>query len=216
MKKIITISLTVLAVLFFCSCTKQGTQQNTSAPQTEQTEESHFIASTTEKTTTAAPTTLNSTKSTSAVTNLTTQQHSTTSPQTTSSATSTAQDDSIITVTVFCSCKNAVNYGIRDKKDFAEFIPENGLLFSATVTVKKGSTAMEAIKAAALESGVEIKETRGYIRAIGSLAEKDCGGASGWMYSVNGTFPNVSSDKYQLNNNDKIELHYTVNFGDVK
>lgn len=74
---------------------------------------------------------------------------------------------------------------------------------------------MEAIKAATLENNIEIKENRGYIRAIGGLSEKDCGGASGWMYCVNGAFPNVSSDKYLINNNDRIELHYTVNFGDV-
>ena len=89
------------------------------------------------------------------------------------------------------------------------------MIFSTTVTVPKDSTAMEAIKTAALENNVEIKETRGYIRGIGGLFEKDCGGASGWMYSVNGTLPNVSSDKYKLNNNDRIELHYTVNLGDV-
>ena len=102
-----------------------------------------------------------------------------------------------------------------NKKDFSEFIPEDGVIFSATVTVPKDSTAMDAIKTAALENNVEIKETRGYIRGIGGLFEKDCGGASGWMYSVNGTLPNVSSDKYTLNSNDRIELHYTVNLGDV-
>ena len=99
--------------------------------------------------------------------------------------------------------------------DYADFIPEDGTLFNTTLTVPKGSTALDAIKAAALDSNVEIKENRGYIRGIGGLYEKDCGGASGWMYSVNGTFPNVSSDKYKLNSNDKIELHYTVEIGDV-
>ena len=53
------------------------------------------------------------------------------------------------------------------------------------------------------------------VSAIGGLFEKDCGGASGWMYCVNGTFPNMSSDKYKLINNDSIELHYTVKSGDI-
>ena len=74
---------------------------------------------------------------------------------------------------------------------------------------------MDAIKAACTQSSVEIKENRGYIRSIGSLAEKDCGGASGWLYSVNSAFPNTSSDKYVLTDGDSIELHYTVKNGDI-
>lgn len=181
----------------------------------EQTNAIETLTNTTDKVSTTASATLADSQISPAINSSSTQQQSTSSVQTTTFTSSTAQDDSLITVSVFCSCKNAVNYGIRDKKDFAEFIPEDGVIFSATVTVPKDSTAMDAIKTAALENNVEIKETRGYIRGIGGLFEKDCGGASGWMYSVNGTLPNVSSDKYTLNSNDRIELHYTVNLGDV-
>lgn len=181
----------------------------------EQTNAIETLTNTTDKVSTTASATLADSQISPVINSSSAQQQSTSSVQTTTVTPSTTQDDSLITVSVFCSCKNAVNYGIRDKKDFAEFIPEDGVIFSTTVTVPKGSTAMEAIKTAALENNVEIKETRGYIRGIGGLFEKDCGGASGWMYSVNGTLPNVSSDKYKLNNNDRIELHYTVNLGDV-
>lgn len=181
----------------------------------EQTNAIETLTNTTDKVSTTASATLADSQISPAINNSSAQQQSTSSVQTTTFTSSTAQDDSLITVSVFCSCKNAVNYGIRDKKDFSEFIPEDGVIFSATVTVPKDSTAMDAIKAAALENNVEIKENRGYIRGIGGLFEKDCGGASGWMYSVNGTLPNVSSDKYTLNSNDRIELHYTVNLGDV-
>lgn len=181
----------------------------------EQTNAIETLTNTTDKVSTTASATLADSQISPAINSSSTQQQSTSSVQTTTFTSSTAQDDSLITVSVFCSCKNAVNYGIRDKKDFSEFIPEDGVIFSATVTVPKDSTAMDAIKTAALENNVEIKETRGYIRGIGGLFEKDCGGASGWMYSVNGTLPNVSSDKYTLNSNDRIELHYTVNLGDV-
>lgn len=181
----------------------------------EQTNAIETLTITTDKVSTTASATLADNQISPTINSSSAQQQSTSSVQTTAFTSSTAQDDSLITVSVFCSCKNAVNYGIRDKKDFSEFIPEDGVIFSATVTVPKDSTAMDAIKTAALENNVEIKETRGYIRGIGGLFEKDCGGASGWMYSVNGTLPNVSSDKYKLNNNDRIELHYTVNLGDV-
>lgn len=181
----------------------------------EQTNAIETLTNTTDKVSTTASATLADSQISPAINSSSAQQQSTSSVQTTTFTSSTAQDDSLITVSVFCSCKNAVNYGIRDKKDFSEFIPEDGVIFSATVTVPKDSTAMDAIKTAALENNVEIKETRGYIRGIGGLFEKDCGGASGWMYSVNGTFPNMSSDKYKLINNDSIELHYTVKSGDI-
>lgn len=181
----------------------------------EQTNAIETLTNTTDKVSTTASATLADSQISPAINSSSAQQQSTSSVQTTTFTSSTAQDDSLITVSVFCSCKNAVNYGIRDKKDFSELIPEDGVIFSATVTVPKDSTAMDAIKAAALESKVEIKENRGYIRGIGGLYEKDCGGASGWMYCVNGTFPNMSSDKYKLINNDSIELHYTVKSGDI-
>lgn len=122
------------------------------------------------------------------------------------------KDDSVITVSVYCSCKNAIDYGIRAKKSY---LPESGIMLNTTVTVKKGSTALAAIKEACNKSGIKIDEKRGYIRGINDLYEKDCGGASGWMYSVNGSFPNVSSDKYTLSSGERIELHYTVKLGDV-
>ena len=122
------------------------------------------------------------------------------------------KDNSVITISIYCSCKNAINSGIRAKKSH---LPENGIIINTTVTVKKGSSALAAIKEACSKSGIKIDEKRGYIRGINDLYEKDCGGSSGWMYSVNGTFPNVSSDKYTLNSGDRIELHYTVNLGDV-
>ncbi len=129
--------------------------------------------------------------------------------------TETVTEDKKITVTVFCSCKNAVEYGIRNKEAYADLIPEDGILINTTVKVSPNSTALDAIKAACRQSGIEIDESRGYIRGIGGLYEKDCGGASGWLYSVNGSFPYTSSDKYVLKANDRIELHYTVKNGDV-
>lgn len=127
----------------------------------------------------------------------------------------TPTQDKKITVTVFCSCKNAVIYGIRNKDHYGSFIPESGILIDTAVNVAPDSTAMDAIKAACRQNGIEIDESRGYIKGIGGLYEKDCGGASGWLYSVNGSFPYTSSDKYVLKPNDRIELHYTVKNGDV-
>lgn len=52
-----------------------------------------------------------------------------------------------------------------------------------------------------------------YIEGIGNLYEFDCGELSGWMYKVNGWFPNYGCSQYIVHNGDKIEWVYTCNLG---
>ena len=54
-----------------------------------------------------------------------------------------------------------------------------------------------------------------YIRGIHFLYEKDCGTHSGWMYRVNGVFPNKAVDEYDVRENDLIEFVYTCNLNDT-
>ncbi len=84
------------------------------------------------------------------------------------------------------------------------------------VPYTEGMTAMDALKAAAKLKGIEVDESHGYVRGIGGLYEKDCSGSSGWLYNVNGEYPNVACDKYTLNENDEITFIYTAEMGDVK
>ena len=44
---------------------------------------------------------------------------------------------------------------------------------------------------------------------IGNLYERHCGGKSGWLFSVNGEFPEASPGQYQVENGDKILWIYT-------
>lgn len=52
-----------------------------------------------------------------------------------------------------------------------------------------------------------------YIEGIGNIYEYDCGELSGWMYKVNGEFPNYGSSKYKLSDGDIIEWVYTCDLG---
>lgn len=52
-----------------------------------------------------------------------------------------------------------------------------------------------------------------YIEGINNLYEFDCGELSGWMYSVNGTFPSFGCSSYSLADGDKIVFAYTTNLG---
>ena len=82
-----------------------------------------------------------------------------------------------------------------------------------SVTVKKGASVYDALVA----SGVSIAGDSTYVSSIGGLAEFQCGSGSGWMYSVDGVFPNVSCGKYTLNGGEEIVWAYTLDLGeDVK
>ena len=52
-----------------------------------------------------------------------------------------------------------------------------------------------------------------YIEGIGNLYEFDCGERSGWMYRVNGWFPNYGCSRYQLEPGDTVEWVYTCDLG---
>ena len=47
-----------------------------------------------------------------------------------------------------------------------------------------------------------------YIEGINNLYEFDCGELSGWMYKVNGWFPNYGCSRYQLKGGcNRVGLH---------
>ncbi len=52
-----------------------------------------------------------------------------------------------------------------------------------------------------------------YIEGINNLYEFDCGELSGWMYSVNGVFPNYGCSQYKLRDGDRVEWVYTCDLG---
>ena len=52
-----------------------------------------------------------------------------------------------------------------------------------------------------------------YVEGINNLYEKECGRYSGWMYCVNGWYPNYGCSRYQIQSGDVIEWHYTCDLG---
>ena len=52
-----------------------------------------------------------------------------------------------------------------------------------------------------------------YIYGIGNIEEKICGDTSGWMYSVNGVYPNYGVGAYKVKSSDVIKFNYTCNLG---
>ena len=55
--------------------------------------------------------------------------------------------------------------------------------------------------------------TSTYVSSINGLAEFDCGSGSGWMYSVDGVYPNKACGKYTLSGGERIVWVYTCDLG---
>ena len=52
-----------------------------------------------------------------------------------------------------------------------------------------------------------------YVEGINNLYEFDCGQGSGWMYSVNGVFPNYGASDCTVQDGDSIRWLYTCDLG---
>ena len=65
----------------------------------------------------------------------------------------------------------------------------NPVSSGGTFTFNEGATVYDALCALGLSVNAHGSSYGTYVSAIGGLAEKQYGGTSGWMYSVNGTTP---------------------------
>lgn len=84
-------------------------------------------------------------------------------------------------------------------------------MMSGILTVDKGASVYTVLTQLASQNGLSVSGTKIYIKGIGDLFEKQHGSLSGWMYSVNGVYPNKSCGYYYLDNNDSVVWRY-VNY----
>lgn len=123
-----------------------------------------------------------------------------------------------ITVTFSVTCKNALAYEKTTQKghELHLNLPQSGYIIGQTeITLKNGQTVFDALEAACDKNSVSLRyQSKSYITEIGGLAEKDCGGASGWMYRVNGTNPRKAASKYVLKDGDTVEWYYVTSASD--
>ena len=77
-------------------------------------------------------------------------------------------------------------------------------------TFNAGATVYDALCALGLSVNAHGSSYGTYVSAIGGLAEKQHGGTSGWMYSVNGTTPMTACSNYVLSNGDNVVWYYVT------
>lgn len=91
--------------------------------------------------------------------------------------------------------------------------PDGMLVPEFRLTLDKGATVYDALKTGDLVVGAKSGAFGTYVYAIQSLAEKACGGQSGWLFEVNGTIPNTSCSSYVLQDGDVVRWVYTCDGG---
>ena len=128
--------------------------------------------------------------------------------------------------TVFISirCDTVLqNYDELDKVlQSDKYVPQNGVILPETEYVlRPGDTVFDILDRAVWYNKIQMeyqgadKNSYGsvYVQGINYLYEFSCGPLSGWMYQVNGEFPNYGCSKYKLKDGDRIAWVYTCDLG---
>jgi len=123
-------------------------------------------------------------------------------------------DGNICTITILCDAILS-KFDILQKGKEA-YVPENGYVLETTqVKFEEGETVFEVLKRVCEQNDIQLEYSwtpvydNYYIEGINHLYEFDCGNESGWMYKVNGWFPNYGCSSYPIENGDDIVWCYT-------
>ena len=125
----------------------------------------------------------------------------------------TSVTDGDLTVTLSIRCDT-----ITDREKVNDLIPDDGVILKPTTYhASRGDTVFDVLQAAAGENDMPM-DNRGaagsaYIAGINGLYEFDYGDLSGWMYRVNGVFPEVGCQSYYVQDGDAVEWLYTTDIG---
>ena len=125
------------------------------------------------------------------------------------------------TCTFSIECSTILNNLDMLDPDKLEMVPSNGVILSrTTVTFYEGESVFDVLQRLCRDQGIHMESSwtpiynSAYIEGIHNLYEFDCGNLSGWMYRVNGWYPNYGCSRYQLQQGDVVEWRYTCDLGE--
>ncbi|MDD6736179.1 MAG: DUF4430 domain-containing protein [Clostridiales bacterium] len=128
--------------------------------------------------------------------------------------------DKQLTCTLSVRCDTILKNIAWLDSEKSELVPKDGVIYAEqTVTFYEGESVFNLLVREMKRNKIhmEFENTpiynSAYIEGIGNLYEFDCGELSGWMYKVNGRFPNYGCSRYQLKEGDRVEWVYTCDLG---
>lgn len=118
----------------------------------------------------------------------------------------------------------------RNSDNQAETTPKDTIVISivisesevplppTTIEMEEGDTVLDALIKITKEKGIQMDYRGGrgataYVEGIANVYEFDRGSGSGWMYRVNGIFPDRGAGVVPLLPGDHVEWLYTTNLG---
>lgn len=118
------------------------------------------------------------------------------------------------TVTIVCDTILEHLDGLVEGK--SPYVPKDGVILPQTcVSFAEGDTVFQVLQTVCTAADIQIEYSwtplydSYYIEGINHLYEFDCGPESGWMYKVNGSFPNYGCSAYELTGGENIVWCYT-------
>ncbi len=141
-------------------------------------------------------------------------------PETAAPETEPPAPEPTYTCTISIECSTILSNWDSLKESKAPYVPGDGwILGSKTIEFTPGETVYDILVRACSQYGIHMESSYTpaygsyYIEGINQLYEFDCGSNSGWMYRVNGWYPNYGCSSYEVEDGDKIEWKYTCSLG---
>ena len=124
------------------------------------------------------------------------------------------------TCTFSISCATILNNWDECDESKKPLVPADGVILpTTTVTFTEGESVFDVLQRLCRENKIHMEFSwtpmynSAYVEGINNLYEFDVGSLSGWMYSVNGWFPNYGCSRYALQNGDVVNWVYTCDLG---
>lgn len=124
------------------------------------------------------------------------------------------------TCTFSVECSTILNNLDQLEPEKFDVLPTDGIIFPATeVTFYEGESVYDVLQRICQENNIHMEASwtpiynSAYVEGIHNLYEFDCGSLSGWMYRVDGWYPNYGCSRYQLKDGEVVEWRYTCDLG---
>lgn len=86
-------------------------------------------------------------------------------------------------------------------------------LGATSVEINDGEKVVDALNRVTKDKGIHRDIAGGYVKGLANVYEFDRGQGSGWMYRINGVFPDRGVAAVPIQNGDQIEFLYTLDLG---
>ena len=115
------------------------------------------------------------------------------------------------------NCEALLTHIDRLDESKLDFVPDDGVILDDTeYIIEDDDTVFDILQRACRDNDIAMEYSTSavydteYVEGIGQLYEFDAGPLSGWMYTVNGEYPNYGAGRYRVQNGDVIVWLYSV------